>query len=256
MYNGDGFWMFPDPSDPDYIYAEYQGGEIGRVNRHTHEARNIKPRPNYKEKLRFNWNTPIALSPNEKGTIYIGSQFLFRSRDHGVTWDRISPDLSTNDPVRQRQEQSGGITVDNSSAEMNTTIYSISESPRAAGQIWIGTDDGNVQLTRDGGRSWNNLTRNLGMPTGNWISWVDAGRTWAQFKPNNFPDGVAVRDIALQDREDDMLLATHGRGIWVVDDISPLRALSAQTLASAVALIPGQPVQQRIQGNGGWAEGN
>src|SRR5207244_705208 len=73
MYNGDGFWMFPDPSDPDYIYAEYQGGEIGRVNRHTHEARNIKPRPNYKEKLRFNWNTPIALSPNEKGTIYIGA---------------------------------------------------------------------------------------------------------------------------------------------------------------------------------------
>ncbi|PYJ20508.1 MAG: sialidase, partial [Verrucomicrobia bacterium] len=79
MYNGDGFWMFPDPADADYIYAEYQGGEIARVNRHTHEARNIKPRPNYKEKLRFNWNTPIALSPNEKGTIYIGAQFLFRS---------------------------------------------------------------------------------------------------------------------------------------------------------------------------------
>src|SRR5215831_13694467 len=72
MYNGDGFWMFPDPADPNYIYAEYQGGEIGRVNRDTHEGRNIKPRPNYKEKLRFNWNTPIALSPNEKGTVYIG----------------------------------------------------------------------------------------------------------------------------------------------------------------------------------------
>ena len=78
-------------------------------------SRAISSRPrDYKEKLRFNWNTPIALSPNEKGTIYIGSQFLFRSRDHGVTWDRISPDLSTNDPIRQRQEQSGGITVDNS----------------------------------------------------------------------------------------------------------------------------------------------
>src|SRR5437763_870834 len=99
MYGGDGFWMFPDPADPDYIYAEYQGGEIGRVNRHTHESRNIKPRPNYKEKLRFNWNTPIALSPNEKGTVYIGAQFLFRSRDHGQTWERISPDLTTNDPV-------------------------------------------------------------------------------------------------------------------------------------------------------------
>src|SRR5205809_1977558 len=76
MYTGDGFWMFPDPADPDYIYAEYQGGEIGRVNRKTHQARNIKPRPNYKEKLRFNWNTPIELSPHEKGTIYVGAQFF------------------------------------------------------------------------------------------------------------------------------------------------------------------------------------
>jgi photosystem II stability/assembly factor-like uncharacterized protein len=332
LYGGDGFWAFSDPSDPDYVYAEYQGGHISRINRKTLQPRDIRPTAGFKEKLRFNWNTPIALSPNEKGTIYIGSQFLFRSRDHGVTWDRISPDLSTNDPIRQRQEQSGGITVDNSSAEMNTTIYSISESPRAAGQIWVGTDDGNVQLTRDGGRSWSDVTANLGMAPGNWISWVEAsrfnpavayvandrhqygdmqpylyrtadygrtwqrlvgpgtpgvtgyahvikedrlnpnilylgtefglfvslngGQSWSQFKPNNFPDGVAVRDIYIQDREDDMLLATHGRGIWVIDDISPLRSLSAATLASTVALIPTKPVQQRIEGNGGWSEGN
>jgi hypothetical protein len=332
LFGGDGFWAFSDPSDPNYVYAEYQGGHIGRINRKTLEQRDIQPKGGYKEKLRYNWNTPIALSPNEKGTIYIGSQFLFRSRDHGVTWDRISPDLSTNDPVRQRQEQSGGITVDNSSAEMNTTIYSISESPKAAGQIWVGTDDGNVQLTRDGGRGWTNLTPALGMPAANWISWVEASRydpavayvtddrhaygdmnpylyrttdygrtwqrligpgtpgvrgyahvikedrlnpnilflgtefglymslnggaSWAQFKPNDFPDGVAVRDIALQDREDDLVLATHGRGIWIVDDISPLRALSAQTLASDAVLIPGKPVEQRMQGNGGWAEGD
>ena len=332
LFGGDGFWAFSDPSDPNFAYVEAQGGFIGRVNRKTLEARLIQPQANYKEKLRFNWNTPIALSPNEKGTIYIGSQFLFRSRDHGVTWDRISPDLSTNDPIRQKQEQSGGITVDNSSAEMNTTIYSISESPRAAGQIWIGTDDGNVQLTRDGGRSWTNLTRNIGMPQGNWISWVEAsrfdpavayvtddrhaygdmgtylyrttdygrtwqqligpgtagvrgyahviredrlnpnilflgtefglyvsldrGQSWAQFKPNNFPDGLAVRDIALQEREDDLVLATHGRGIWVIDDISPLRQLTPTALASTVTLIPGPPEEQRIQGSGGWAEGN
>src|SRR5262249_14699799 len=117
MYTGDGFWMFSDPPDPHYIYSEYQGGENTRVNPHTHEARNIKPRPNYNEKLRFNWNTPIALSPNEKGTIYVGAQFLFHSRDHGQTWERISPDLTTNDPEKQKQEQSGGVTVDNSSAE-------------------------------------------------------------------------------------------------------------------------------------------
>ena len=332
LYGGDGFWAFADPSDPNYAYAEYQGGHISRINRKTLAARDVQPKAGYKEKLRYNWNTPIALSPNERGTIYIGSQFLFRSRDHGVSWDRISPDLTTNDPIRQRQEQSGGITVDNSSAEMNTTIYSISESPRAAGQIWIGTDDGNVQLTRDGGRSWSNLTANLGMPAGNWISWVEAsrfnpavayvtddrhmygdmapylyrtsdygrtwqrivgpgtpgirgyawvikedranpnilflgtehglfvslnaGQSWAQFKPNNFPDGVAVRDMVIQDQKDDLVIATHGRGIWVIDDISPLRQLSAATLASDATLIPGPPVEQRIQGNGGWAEGN
>jgi photosystem II stability/assembly factor-like uncharacterized protein len=332
LYGGDGFWAFADPSDPDYAYAEAQGGHIGRVNRRTLQYRDIQPKGGYKEKLRYNWNTPIALSPHERGTIYIGSQFLFRSRDHGVTWDRISPDLSTNDPVRQKQEQSGGITVDNSSAEMNTTIYSISESPRAAGQIWAGTDDGNVQLTRDGGRNWTNVTANVGMPAGNWISWVEASRfdpavayvtddrhaygdmatylyrtadygrtwqrlvgpgapgvrgyahviredrlnpnilflgtefglfmsvdrgaSWAQFKPNNFPDGLAVRDLALQPEKDDLVLATHGRGIWVIDDISPIRQLSAATLASAATLIPGRPVEQRIEGNGGWAEGN
>src|SRR5437667_1601144 len=176
MYNGDGFWMFQDPSDPDYIYAEYQGGEIGRVNRNTHEARNIKPRPNYNEKLRFNWNTPIALSPNEKGTIYIGAQFLFRTKGHGQTWDRISPDLTTNDPEKQKQEQSGGVTVDNSAAEMHTTIYAISESPKNPDVVWAGTDDGNLQVTRDGGKTWTNVVANVpGLPKNAWVSSVEAG---------------------------------------------------------------------------------
>jgi photosystem II stability/assembly factor-like uncharacterized protein len=331
LYGGDGFWAFSDPADPNYAYAESQGGHLGRVDRRTLEGRDIQPKAAYREKLRYNWNTPVHLSPNEKGTIYIGSQFLFRSRDHGVTWDRISPDLTTNDPVRQRQEQSGGITVDNSAAEMNTTIYSISESPKAAGQIWVGTDDGNVQLTRDGGKSWTNVTRNLKLPKGNWISWVEASRydpavayvtvdrhtygdmaphlyrtadygrtwqpligaptegvrgyahvvkedrvdpqilfvgtemglfasldggaSWAQFKPNNFPD-VAVRDLALQEREDDLVIATHGRGIWIVDDIAPLRALDARRLAANAVLIPGRAVEQRIVSYGGWVEGS
>jgi photosystem II stability/assembly factor-like uncharacterized protein len=99
MFGGDGFWTWEDPADANYIYAESQGGEIGRVNRYTHETRAIKPYARYGEtKLRFNWNTPIQMSPNEKGTIYIGAQYLFRSRDHGQSWERISPDLSTNDP--------------------------------------------------------------------------------------------------------------------------------------------------------------
>ncbi|MEO8035663.1 MAG: hypothetical protein ABI837_14605, partial [Acidobacteriota bacterium] len=142
MYGGDGFWMFVDPSDPDFIYAESQGGEIGRVNRKTHETRSIKPLPNYKEgKLRYNWNAPIHVTKD--GTIYLGSQFLFRSHDHGQTWERISPDLTTNDPMKQKQEQSGGVTVDNSSAEMHTTIYAVSESPKSSSVVWAGTDDGN-----------------------------------------------------------------------------------------------------------------
>ena len=332
MYGGDGFWMFSDPADPDYLYAEAQGGFIARVNRHTHEARDIQPKPNYKEKLRWNWNTPIALSPNDKGTIYIGSQFLFRSRDHGQTWDRISPDLSTNDPEKQKQEQSGGVTIDNSAAEMHTTIYSISESPKDKSLIWVGTDDGNVQLTRDGAKTWNNVVGNItGLPKNSWVSWVqagnfdagtayatfdrhsfgdhnpyvyrttdfgktwtplvtpkelkgvrgyahvikedlvqpnllflgtefglfisiDGGKAWAQFKGSRFP-AVAVRDLAIQPRDNDLVLGTHGRGIWIIDDITPLRALTADLLKQESSFVSARPVQQRIQGNGGWANG-
>ncbi|MGH8102217.1 MAG: WD40/YVTN/BNR-like repeat-containing protein, partial [Chthoniobacterales bacterium] len=333
MFNGDGFWMFPDPADPDYIYAEYQGGLIGRVNRHTHEARTIQPTPNYKEKLRFNWNAPIALSPNEKGTIYIGAQFLFRSRDHGQSWERISPDLTTNDPEKQKQEQSGGVTIDNSSAEMHTTIYSISESPKEKGLIWVGTDDGNLQITRDDGKTWSNVVANVpGLPKNSWVSWVqasnfdagtayatfdrhtfgdmapyafrttdygktwtplvtpqdtktilgyahvikedtaapnllflgtefglwvsvDGGKTWAQFKGSHFP-AVAVRDLTIQPRENDLVLATHGRGIWIIDDITPLRSLTPDLLAKEVAFVSARPTQQRIEANGGWASGD
>src|SRR3989440_2549599 len=333
MYGGDGFWMFPDPSDPDYLYAEAQGGFVGRVNRYTHQRRDIQPKANYKEKLRWNWNTPIALSPNEKGTIYIGAQFLFRSRDHGQTWERISPDLTTNNPEKQKQEQSGGVTVDNSSAEMHTTIYSISESPKDKSLIWVGTDDGNLQLTRDGGKTWTNVVDNVpGLPKNSWVSWVqasnfnagtayaafdrhtlgemtpyvfkttdygktwaplvssqdakgvrgyahvikedlikpdllflgtefglwvsiDGGKNWAQFKGNHFP-AVAVRDLAIQPRDNDLVLATHGRGIWIIDDITPLRALAPDLLKQDVAFVSARPVQQRIEGAGGWANGD
>jgi photosystem II stability/assembly factor-like uncharacterized protein len=332
MYGGDGFWMFADPSDPDYLYAEAQGGFVGRVNRFTHERRDIQPKPNYKEKLRWNWNTPIALSPNEKGTIYIGAQFLFRSRDHGQTWDRISPDLSTNDPEKQKQEQSGGITVDNSAAEMHTTIYSISESPKDKNVIWVGTDDGNIQVTRDGAKTWNNVVSNVpGVPKNSWVSWIqagnfdagtalvafdrhtfgdlapyvfrtndfgktwtplltaqnskgasgyahvvkedlvqknllfvgtefglfvsiDGGKAWAQFKGSHFP-AVAVRDLAVHPRDHDLVLATHGRGIWIIDDITPWRALSPELLTQEAAFVSARPVQQRIDANGGWPGG-
>ena len=196
---GDGFWMFPDPADPDYLYAEYQGGYIGRVNRHTHRGARSFSRSRTTRKSCAGTGTLRSRSRlTRKGTIYIGAQFLFRSRDHGQTWDRISPDLTTNDPEKQKQEQSGGVTVDNSAAEMHTTIYSISESPKDKNVIWVGTDDGNVQLTRDGGKTWNNVVGNVpGLPKNSWVSWVqasnfDAGTAYAAFDRHTFGDLRAV----------------------------------------------------------------
>ena len=337
LYNGDGFWAFVDPSAPDYVIAEYQGGMIARINLRTHETRDIQPKLSAADlkrfkKLRFNWNTPLALSPHEPGTIYIGAQFLMRSRDHGQTWERISPDLSTNDPHKQLQEQSGGITVDNSAAEMHTTIYSISESPLQPGLIWAGTDDGNLQLTRDGGGHWDNVIGNVaGLPKNSWVSWVqasqyapgtayaafdrhtfsdmapyvyathdfgktwqplvtpldpkgvrgyahvikedpveaqllflgtefglwvsvDGGTHWARFKGGQLPP-VAVRDLAIHPRDNDLVIATHGRGIWIVDDITPLRMLNANVISADAAFLSARPIQQRIEANGGWPNG-
>jgi photosystem II stability/assembly factor-like uncharacterized protein len=340
VFSGDGFWVFADPADPNYIYAEFQGGFIGRVNRKTMESRIIQPQalPDYpygkaEKKLRWNWNTPIHLSPNEKGTIYIGSQFLFRSKDQGASWERISDDLTTNDQEKQKQEQSGGITVDNSAAEMHTTIYSISESPQNGQVIWVGTDDGNVQITRDGGKTWTNVVKNIpNLPPNSWVSWVEAsphdagtafatfdrhtfgdmaphvfkttdygqtwtriasseggvrgyahvvkqdpvtpnlvylgtelglwitvdgGQQWAQYKGGDLPS-VAVRDLVVHPRDHDLILGTHGRGIWIVDDITPLRKMTSQLLSADAGFVDGKPHVQAIQAflGGGWPEGD
>jgi photosystem II stability/assembly factor-like uncharacterized protein len=331
LYGGDGFWVIPDRSDPNAVYAEAQGGNIGRIDRTTKQARDIQPKANKGEKLRFNWNSPIHQSPTRAGEIYIGSQFLFRTRDQGQSWERISPDLTTNDPEKQKQEQSGGITVDNSSAEMHGTIYSISESPKNGNVIWVGTDDGNVQVSKDSGGHWTNTTPNLkDVPKGSWASWVEASRFdeatayltidrhsfgdmqphvfktndfgrrwtriagaeqgirgyahviredavdprllflgtefglwisidggghWAEFKGNNFPS-VAVRDITLQERDGDLVLATHGRGLWIIDDISSLRSFDESALSAEADFLSTRDTQQRISGIGGWSDGD
>ena len=311
---GDGFWAFPDPSDSDYVYVEYQGGMVSRFRKSTGESKDVKPLPRANEpEFRFNWNTPIHPSPNYKGTIYLGGQFLFRSKDHGESWERISPDLTTNDPARQHQEMSGGLTIDNSDAEKFETIYTIAESPKNGEVIWVGTDDGNVQVTRDGGKHWTNVAKNIaGLPAGTWVStveaghfdpavafatfdghsagdmktyvyqtkdygktWtslttselsgyahvvrqdlvnanllfvgtefglfisIDSGAHWAQFK-GSLPN-VAVRDIAIQPRESDLLLATHGRGIFILDDLTPIRALTPEILAKDLVMLPSRP---------------
>ena len=162
---------------PNAVYAEAQGGYIGRVDRtHARRRATSSRRPATRRSCASTGTRRSRVSPTQKGTIYIGAQFLFRSRDHGDTWERISPDLTTNDPEKQKQEQSGGVTVDNSSAEMHTTIYSISESPKDANVIWVGTDDGNVQLTRDGGKTLDERRRQRAGPAGELVGELGRGR--------------------------------------------------------------------------------
>lgn len=316
---GDGFYVFRDREQKDIVYCEYQGGMISRTYLHSGESKDIRPYPKAGEpKLRFNWNSPIALSPSKAGVIYVGSQYLYRSADRGDSWERISPDLTTNDPAKQRQEDSGGLTIDNSTAENHCTIYAIGPSTLDENLIWVGTDDGNLQLTRDGGKSWTNVVGNIqGLPKSTWCSsvepghydpgtayvtfdghqtgdmkvylymttdygktWrsiatdglkgyahivredlvkpnllfagtelglfvtVDGGEQWAQFT-GKLPN-VAVRDIAIQPRESDLIVATHGRGIMIIDDITPLRQITPEVFESKVHVFETRPTEIRI----------
>jgi len=326
---GDGFAVAVDPNDDDIVFVESQGGRIVRVNRATGENKEIYPYAKQDEsKLRFNWNTPIYASPTQKGTIYLGSQYLMRSRDRGDSWERISPDLTTNDQSRQKQLESGGLSIDNSSAENHTTLISINESVKNPNVIWTGSDDGNVQVTRDGGKTWTNVTPNLkGIPPRTWVSrveashfdentayatfdghrtgdmktyvqrtrdggrtWealpvddvkgyaqviredlvnpellflgtemglyisVDGGRNWAQFR-ENFPS-VPVYDVQIHQRDGDAIIATHGRGIYIIDDITPMRALNGEALAKDVVMLPSRPSKLNLPAFGGGNEGD
>jgi len=319
---GDGFHAYVDRGDDDIVYVEWQGGRIQRLKTTTGESKNIQPLPQANEpELRFNWNTPIHLSPNRPDTIYIGAQVLLRSRDRGESWERLSPDLTTDDAEKQNQIESGGLTPDNSTAENHCSIYTISESPLDGQVIWVGTDDGNLQVTRDGGATWTNVVDNVpNLPPGTWVtrieaawhqagvafvtfdghrtgdmrtyvyktkdfgaSWtplhgddidgyalcikqdlvcedllflgtefglyvsLDGGTHWARFK-ENLPK-VGVRDVAIHPREHDLIVATHGRGVYIIDDITPLRAISAATLEADLAVLPSRPSVMRIPTN-------
>jgi len=171
---GDGFDVIPDPKNSRYGYAMSQQGYVGRYDRETGKTRIIRPTdPNPDVKLRFNWNAAIAMDPFDSNTIYFGSQFVHKSTDQGFEWNIISPDLTTNNPEKQKQYESGGLTMDATGAENYCTILDITPSTLEKGVIWIGTDDGNVQLTKNGGTSWTNLTKNIkGLPKNSWIAQI------------------------------------------------------------------------------------
>ncbi|HET7452089.1 MAG TPA: glycosyl hydrolase, partial [Thermoanaerobaculia bacterium] len=316
---GDGMYTFPDPTDPNVLFWEYQGGEIYKYFQKTRETKQIRP---YADpggaSLRFNWESPLVVSPADPHLLLAGAQFLFASTDQGESWKRISGDLSTNDPQLQRQVESGGLTPDDSSAENHCSIYTIGPSSLDRGIIWVGTDDGNLQVTRDGGAHWENVVGNVpGLPRGTWVSGVepsrfdkatvyatfdghargdfatyvyrsrDFGRTWTALATPDvsgyahvvredpksasilylgteqglyvsidggsawaeFTGGlprVPVRDIAIHPRDSDLVLATHGRGFYVIDDISPLRQLTPEVLAADVAVLDARPTWLRI----------
>lgn len=174
---GDGFDVMPRADDSRYLYAMYQGGNLYMVDTKTGENIFIRPNhPDYKP-LRYNWNAALAQDPFEKGTIYYGSQYVHKSKNFGLAWEIISPDLTTNDTSKQKQHLSGGLTIDATAAENFTTILCIAPSPLEKDVLWVGTDDGNIQISRDGGKSWNNVAGNIKeMAKGAYVPQIEVSR--------------------------------------------------------------------------------
>jgi len=315
LSGGDGFFAQPDPTDPNIVFANSQMNGMVRFDARIGQAKPVRPQaPMSQSPYRFNWNSPIVLSPHNPEVVYCGAQYLFRSPDRGRSWQVASPDLTTNDPAKQK-DSGGPITADNSGAEIHCSITAIAESPVAKGIIWCGTDDGNVQLTRDDGQTWTNVGRAIkGLPPNTWcsrleashfdpgtvyaafdghrtddyapylfktadygktwtalrgtlpaIGWIhvvredvrnrnllfagtefgifaslDAGKSWFSLK-NNLPT-VAVTDIAVHPRDRDLIIGTHGRGLWILDDIVYLQEMSPDVLAQDAHLFTAKPV--------------
>ncbi len=175
LIGGDGFDAMPVPGDSRYCYAQSQGGALRRCDVMTGWNKSIRPAADGEEKLRFNWNSALAQDPFDNNTIYFGSQFVHKSTDRGDTWTKISPDLTSDDSLKQKQAQSGGITHEATGAENHCTVITIAPSPVKQGIIWAGTDDGMIQVTRDGGKSWENTSPKIkGMPRNAWMPQITA----------------------------------------------------------------------------------
>ncbi|NNF36624.1 MAG: hypothetical protein HKN68_21155 [Saprospiraceae bacterium] len=192
---GDGFDVSPLPSDSRYGYAMSQGGNVGLYDKVTGRTQFVKPtHPDHKP-LRYNWNAALAQDPFNDCGVYFGSQYVHYSTDCGKSWQIISPDLTTNDTTKQKQAISGGLTIDATNAENHTTLLAIAPSPVTEGVIWASSDDGNLQITQDGGQSWNNVASRLpGLPSGSWIPQIEvshdnAAEAWVvanNYRRNDF----------------------------------------------------------------------
>ncbi|MGB5434556.1 MAG: hypothetical protein WBM98_01595 [Maribacter sp.] len=182
---GDGFDVVPDLDDSRYGYTMSQQGFVQRYDHITGNNYIVRPTPpDADTKLRFNWNAAIGQDSFDRSTVYFGSQFVHKSTDKGLTWEVISPDLTTNDPEKQKQSESGGLTMDATGAENHCTILVIEPSPVEKDMLWVGTDDGRVHYTQNGGASWTEVTKNIkGLPIGSWIP---------QIKPSNKNKGEAL----------------------------------------------------------------
>jgi len=178
LMGGDGFDVLPAPDDPSICYAMSQQGNVRRLNLETGNSVDIKPAGDGETTLRFHWNSAIAQDPYFSNTIYFGSQFVHKSADRGDSWETISPDLTTNDTAKQKFNESGGLTYDVTGAENHTCILAITPSPLEEGVIWVGTDDGNIQLTTNGGESWTNCAPGIKeLPAGAWVPQIVASET-------------------------------------------------------------------------------
>jgi photosystem II stability/assembly factor-like uncharacterized protein len=179
LYFGDGFDVIPEPTDNRYGYAMSQGGNVGYYDRVTGKNHFIKPiHDDIDIKLRYNWNAAIAVDPHQEGGVYFGSQFVHYTRDRGDSWETISPDLTTNDTTKHKQDISGGLTIDATNAENHTTILCIAPSPADKDVIYVSTDDGNLQVSTDGGKNWSNTSRGMsGLPRGAWIPQIKVSPT-------------------------------------------------------------------------------
>lgn len=177
LVGGDGFDISPDLSNSRFGYGSSQNGNLYRYDKLTGYYVNIQPpAPDQKTTLRFNWNAGFAQDPYDMNKAYYGSQFVHVTYDKGASWEVISPDLTTNNPEHQKGDY-GGLTLDVSGAEMYNSILTIAPSPLEKNTIWVGTDDGQVQLTIDGGTTWKNLTAQVkGMPKEGWIAQIKASR--------------------------------------------------------------------------------